>query len=40
MSIFEKMSNGHAHRAARFATKPIGYEKPLRMQQMFGVASK
>ena len=26
--------NGLVHRAAHLATKPIGYEKPLRVQPM------
>jgi hypothetical protein len=26
--------NGLVHRAARFVTKPLGYEKPLRVQRV------
>ena len=31
-----KAPNGLVHRAARFTTKPIGYEKPLRVQWVLG----
>jgi hypothetical protein len=27
-------ANGLVHRAARFVTKPLGYEKPLRVQRV------
>jgi len=39
LGLAQRLANSLLQRAAAFATKPIGYKKPLRMQRVLGVVS-